>query len=480
MNVLCQAKRILHLTPQTDRPTRRKVKSQSARWGSADQTDGRSRARPPRSGARASRNASSLFRTKDLSTDARFGIRSSTRRRRSKYVETVQDTSTQDRRWLLILRAVWVVLMSLLVLRYVWTQVDPDRPLKFSRLINFAHERNFPLLPEVEALEPQMLSRFGYDGQFYAQMAVRPSLRPAETMVPLFDLPSYRARRILLPALAWTLGAGRPAAVLDVYASLNVVFYIVFCLVLAFGFRARTVRDFAVITALALAPGTLLSIKCALTDLPAVTLTLLGLLTANYVGAWIMAAAILTRESSILTLASIIKTKDHRLVIDRNLIMRILIAVVPFALWAAYVRYSFGAEPGIAPPNFGFPLVGWVEAVTLRFQELFIRLNESFNLKNLKPFVELAALVALLAQMLFLSVHARWKSPTWRYGAGYVVFGVCLGMAVLEAQSAYQRALLPMTIAFFLELRERPAPGFWIWFCAGSLSTPFLLLPYLR
>ena len=217
-----------------------------------------------------------------------------------------------------------------------------------------------------------------------------------------------------------------------------------------------------------------------LTDLPAATLSLLGLLTGSYVGAGFMAAAILTRESSILTLAAIIKTKGRQLVFDRNLIVRILIAVVPFALWAAYVRYSFGAEPRLGPPNFDFPLVVWLEAITNRFGDLSIRLSEPFSLKNLKPFGEAAGLVAMLAQMIFLSVHARWESPTWRYGAGYVAFGLCLGMAVLEAQSAYERALLPMTIAFFLELRERPAPGFWIWLCAGSLSTPFLLLPYLR
>jgi hypothetical protein len=391
----------------------------------------------------------------------------------------VQSNPTQDGPWLVPLRIAWVMLMSLLVLRYVWSQADPDPPLKLSGLIQFGYERNWPLLPEVEALDP-MLSKDGFDGQFYAQMAIHPSLRPAEKMAPVLDLPSYRARRILLPALAWTLGAGRPALVLNVYASLNVVFYFVFCLMLAIGFRARTVRDFAVITALAVTPGALFSIMRALTDLPAATLSLLGLLTGSYAGAGLLAAAILTREASVLSLAAFIKTQGQRLVIDRNLVVRIIIAVIPFALWAAYVRYTFGAEPRICPPNFGFPLVAWLEAVTNRFQDLSIRLSEPFSLKNLKPFGEAAGLVAMLTQMIFLCVHARWESPTWRYGAGYVVFGLCFGMTMLDAQASYARGLLPMTIAFFLELRERPAPGFWLWLCAGSLSTPFLLLPYLH
>src|SRR6187399_4798 len=49
----------------------------------------------------------------------------------------------------------------------------------------------------------------GYDGQFYAQLALDPLLLSPETSAAL-DAPAYRARRILTPALASVAGAGDP------------------------------------------------------------------------------------------------------------------------------------------------------------------------------------------------------------------------------------------------------------------------------
>lgn len=61
----------------------------------------------------------------------------------------------------------------------------------------------------------------GYDGQFYAQIALDPLLRDAE-FARIIDAPAYRARRILVPATAATLGFGSPWWTLQAYALINV------------------------------------------------------------------------------------------------------------------------------------------------------------------------------------------------------------------------------------------------------------------
>src|SRR6187549_714161 len=71
----------------------------------------------------------------------------------------------------------------------------------------------------------------GYDGQFYAQLALDPLLLSPETSAAL-DVPSYRARRILTPAVASVAGAGDPWRTLQIYALLNVACWLVLAWVL--------------------------------------------------------------------------------------------------------------------------------------------------------------------------------------------------------------------------------------------------------
>ncbi len=61
----------------------------------------------------------------------------------------------------------------------------------------------------------------GYDGQFYAQIALDPLLRSPE-LANVLDAPTYRARRILTPATATVFGLGDPWWTLQAYALLNV------------------------------------------------------------------------------------------------------------------------------------------------------------------------------------------------------------------------------------------------------------------
>ena len=62
----------------------------------------------------------------------------------------------------------------------------------------------------------------GYDGQFYAQLAVEPLLRNRRLDKAL-DTPPYRARRILFSWTAYVLGLGRPRWILKAYALQNII-----------------------------------------------------------------------------------------------------------------------------------------------------------------------------------------------------------------------------------------------------------------
>ena len=63
------------------------------------------------------------------------------------------------------------------------------------------------------------VGRFGYDGQFYAALAIDPFLRSPETVKAL-DAPAYRATRILVPMLAWLVSLGRPGVAVVAYQGL--------------------------------------------------------------------------------------------------------------------------------------------------------------------------------------------------------------------------------------------------------------------
>ena len=63
---------------------------------------------------------------------------------------------------------------------------------------------------------------YGYDGQYYAQMAVKPLLMSRDLAAAMDNLP-YRARRILFCWTAYVLGLGRPAWVLQAYALQNIL-----------------------------------------------------------------------------------------------------------------------------------------------------------------------------------------------------------------------------------------------------------------
>src|SRR5438128_11101524 len=163
-------------------------------------------------------------------------------------------------------RAAIILVLSLLPALFVASQFTWQQG--FTRLLDvrrsYLHRR---ALPEFQTLNPATFEKEGYDGQFYAQLAIDPLLRNPQ-LARALDGPEYRARRILQPAVAWLLGGGQPAAAVTIYTLLNLAaWYILFTLLLR-SQRLATVQGWLCIAAIMLTAGVFSSLARSLTDLP--------------------------------------------------------------------------------------------------------------------------------------------------------------------------------------------------------------------
>jgi hypothetical protein len=334
----------------------------------------------------------------------------------------------------------------------------------FTSFVQFGQEfesRALPVLSDVpHATEPG----WGYDGQFYAQLALDPLLRSEALRVAL-DSPEYRGRRILLPAAAWVLGLGRPDLVLQAYSLLNVASWIVLAYLLLRWLPVGSARTLAAWAACLFSPGLLASVRSALPDGPSVLLLVAGLIAVErhrpWLAALLLGVAGLGRETNLLGGTMLLPSRWHRQDLVR-LAGRALVMLLPLGLWVAYLK-TLGLPPDMGGArNFAWPLVAYAEkwATTI---------GAFRSSADYYAWFSLLSGAALTTQAVVLAVRRDWSSPWWRLGAAYALFGLALGPAVWEGDpGAAPRVLLPMTIAFNVLL-----PGsrlFWPLWILGNLS----------
>ena len=137
-----------------------------------------------------------------------------------------------------LVRVVIVLMLIAVPLKLLVDSYVPGQG--FLSLVHFGERFSSTRLSEINELEPPTQSPIGYDGQFYAQLALHPSLR-GKDIANALDNPAYRARRIGLPVLAMSLGLGRTAWVLNIYSMLNFVFWLLLLVLLLrfIGLRRR-------------------------------------------------------------------------------------------------------------------------------------------------------------------------------------------------------------------------------------------------
>lgn len=305
-----------------------------------------------------------------------------------------------------------------------------------------------------------------YDGAYYAQIATDPALRDPD-LAQAVDAPGYRARRILLSAVAWVAGGGEPVAAVRAYAWTNVVgwFLLAGVMVRALpagsGWRATVAWG-----GVMLAAGTLGSVRLALVDLPATLLVATGLLLVERgrprLSALCLAFAGLARETALLGAGMLWpEGKSDRAQLVRRAAWTAL-AALPLAAWWGYVHVA--VEPSDAgTANFALPLAGWLG----KWLELWrITGVESNHGLVVRGWLDCAAITV---QAAYLLKHRDLPNPWWRVGASFVVLGAVLGPAVWEGlPGAYARVLLPLTLCFNVHAARRRAALLWL--VLGNLS----------
>ena len=378
-------------------------------------------------------------------------------------------------------------LLSLFVLR-TYVNVYDTRD-GWTKLIWFGSDHAAASLPRLQQtphyVNPAPWARYGYDGQYYAQLAIDPSLRdPA--LAHALDGPVYRARRIGLPLLASCLGGGQPGRALQAYALGNLLCWFLLLGVLAVLFRPWTGQQLLCLSTAVVSYGIIVSMDRALTDLPAAALIFLGVMAGRW--QWgrssALAAAVLTRETSLLAVGGFVEwglawRSRHW---QRDVAL-LAVVTVPFALWLVYVNARFAHVQSApmdtgATGNFSLPLLAAVERFTQAARDYAARSHHPavWRLRWLwyEPLAhEMLIIVSLGFQGLYLLLRRETSSPFWKMGVCYLALGAVLGPAVWEGAGAAARTLLPMTLCFYLLLARERAAWFWPFFVLGSLSIPY-------
>lgn len=357
----------------------------------------------------------------------------------------------------------------------------------WSKLIRFGAEFEPHALPRLKAVDHYVFrnpgSRSGYDGQFYAQLALDPSLRdPA--FARALDNPPYRARRIGLPALAYGLGAGHPPWILQAYALANLGFWFALAIALLALLHPWTPRKILALAAALLTGGVLTSMRQSLTDLPAAALIVVGLAAgASWGGYGLLAAAALTRETSLLAAFAGL---DWRRLLQPGAWRRngalLALAIVPFGIWLLYVQFRFGGlHRSAGGQNFALPLQAAGASLAENWR-LFTHENAAQAARSAglirwlyvdDPLHAMLTILSLAAQGVYLLLRRDVSSPAWRTAVIYLALGCVLGPAVWEGAGAAARVLLPMTLCFYLLLARERAAWFWPFFVLSALAIPY-------
>ncbi len=307
----------------------------------------------------------------------------------------------------------------------------------------------------------------GYDGQFYAQIALDPLLRDPG-LAEILDTPAYRARRILIPALAAVLGLGNPWWTLQAYALFNVACWF------ALGWLLhRNAGDgngwtaFARWSGCMFSMGVLDSVRQSLVDLPALLLLALAINAQmqsrlGRTTLW-LALANLTKETSLLGALALHADKSLTHIRWRRASVSLALATVPFLVWSVYVGRRFPhSSGGTGLGNLDWPLLGLLTQFKYSLREIL-----SGNFDGRYSFA-LLAMLGLFTQLGVLWRTPQFQSPWWRVGAAYSLLLFFLSFWVWSGYWAVCRAVLPMTVAFNLLL---PANRFfWPLWVGGNLT----------
>ena len=286
----------------------------------------------------------------------------------------------------------------------------------------------------------------GYDGGYYVQLALYPTLDNPE-LLKAIDNPPYRAKRMLCYWTAWLLGLGQPEWIVQAQALLNVGCWLALAWLLLRWFPPDSAENFLRWGGVMFSHGVCMSVRHSLVDAPSLLLVALAMRCVENGhrtrGAAVLALAGLAKETSLLAVTGVadIDWKSPR-TWWRPALTAVAVAV-PLFLWMGYVRSKFGPaqDPGMG--NFGLPLAGLVEKWGDALRTLSVRSDSTLR------WATVAVVFALTVQGLFFALRWRPAEAWWRIGAVFAGLMAFVSTPVWEGfPGAATRVLLPMTLAF--------------------------------
>ena len=356
-------------------------------------------------------------------------------------------------------RVAILCLMAAIPIGYVLKSYSSET--KFSSLVFFGSKHFERALPQVKVCEVAVTSPYGYDGQFYCQVATDPLLLNPDALRTALDIPAYRATRIFVPWLAYIGGAGHPCAIVQAYALADVCFWLLLLFGMAHFLQARTTQDFLCIFAAVMTSGVLFAVHRSLVDLPAATLAFYA---ASLSGGGAIAAAVmmlLAKETYFLALPAVCWPARKNL---REVAIRLAVVLALPAAWYLYAHLRLGFSP-LDRPNTSWPGTGLADYLGRAWHEWYPNRILSPRLSQ-----QMFAPISLLVQMCYLLVWRDAKSPYWRMGIGFAFAYLLLSPNVFVDQLSFTRDMIPLALAFNIAMMKAKGWRFAAWFVAGNIG----------
>jgi hypothetical protein len=339
----------------------------------------------------------------------------------------------------------------------------------FSALLLLGDKMAERAIPEFIAVSPfQETESYGYDGQFYVQIAVSPDLRNPDLATAIDNLP-YRARRILLSWTAWVIGGGDAERIIQVFSLQNVACWLALAVVLLRWFPATSLDNYLRWAGVMFSYGLCFSVRASLLDGPSLLAIAIAVMLLEKGRPWwsttVLAASGLIRETNIMTASLLAEPGRKSWSEYATIAARGALIATPCALWVVYLNHAFGAHEAEGSGNFAIPFTAYWRKIVATAEDIA---TSGWNKAN---FSSVTMMVALTVQAAFLAFRPCWSQPWWRIGAPYVILMIALGDAMWEGYpGAAARALLPMALAFNVLL---PRGRRWWWVLLLGNATIF-------
>jgi hypothetical protein len=346
-------------------------------------------------------------------------------------------------------RSPWLLAVLLGMLTFLWAVAQFRHPVTgFSSLISIGDEIERRLVPAVRDTPHFTYERSaGYDGAYYVQLAMHPTLDNPELEKAIDNLP-YRARRMLFCWVAWLLGLGQPAWIIQAHALLNVGCWLALAVLLWRWFPPVSGGDVLRWCGVMFSHGVCMSVRHSLVDAPSLLLLALAVRWfeqgARVRGGVVLALAGLGKETSLLGAGAMGDGAAWR---EPRTWLRLAwtgaLVALPLLVWMSFIRLRFGPADDTGLGNFNLPFAGLVE----KWRDAVHALGADHD--RALRWGTVACVLALTVQFLFLVLRWRPAEIWWRVGIAFAGLMIFVSTPVWEGfPGAATRVLLPMTLAF--------------------------------